>query len=313
MTHPSWSKAFSSGAAAKPSPMLASTHPSWLDRDAYPFEARCFETEQGTLHYLDEGQGRPILFVHGTPSWSFEWRHAIFRLRTERRCIAPDHLGFGLSAKPPTADYRPEHHARRLAELVRHLDLRDLTLVVHDFGGPIGLPLALESSRVREVVVVNSWMWPLDHDPRVARISSFVRSPLGRFLYLWLNASPRWLLPLTFADRRRLPRSVHRQYTRPFARPAMRIAPWTLGGELAGSEQFYRSLWNRRASLSRLPLTLIWGLADPTFDVTVLRRWQEGFPHALTIALPEIGHFPQEEAPEAFVGALWQAANAASQ
>jgi len=109
---------------------LSLPEPAWLDRSLYPFKSRFFSTDEGRLHYVDEGQGRPVLFVHGTPSWSFEWRHAIASLRGEARAIAIDHLGFGLSDKPLVAAYRPEDHARRLLAFVRALDLQDVTLVV---------------------------------------------------------------------------------------------------------------------------------------------------------------------------------------
>lgn len=270
--------------------------PGWLDSSLYPFRRQYFATEHGRMHYVDEGQGRPILFVHGTPSWSFEWRNAISRLSRQARCIAPDHLGFGLSDKPETAPYKPSDHKRRLLELVQKLDLRDLTLVVHDFGGPIGLPLALEQpERVRDVVVINTWMWA-NPEPRVRRLSSFVASPLGRFLYKWLNASPRWLLPASFADKRRLSSEVHRHYLAPFASRHLRQAPWVLGCELWGSNDYYAQLWSQRTRLGSLPLTVLWGMKDPAIGVDQLERWREAFPAARIVELADVGHFPQEEA-----------------
>src|SRR4051812_36243093 len=114
----------------------------WLDRDAYPFSRRSLQLADGRVHYLDEGEGEPVVFVHGTPSWSFEYRALVRELRASRRCIAFDHLGFGLSERPAAFGYRPEDHARVFAELVAALDLQRFTLVVHDFGGPIALPFA---------------------------------------------------------------------------------------------------------------------------------------------------------------------------
>src|SRR5687767_7557339 len=101
----------------------------------------------GEMHYVDEGSGPPILFVHGTPTNSYEYRHLIAALSKRYRCIAPDHLGFGESSRPRAFAYTPEAHANVLAEFVEKLNLADLTLVVHDFGGPIGLPLALAPNR----------------------------------------------------------------------------------------------------------------------------------------------------------------------
>ncbi len=98
--------------------------------------------------------------VHGTPTWSFMYRHLIRDLSPRYRCIAPDHLGFGLSDRPAGWSYRPEDQARNLARLIETLGLKDLTLVVHDFGGPIGLAYALDHpENVRRLVLFNTWMW----------------------------------------------------------------------------------------------------------------------------------------------------------
>src|SRR5437868_15266645 len=120
------------------------TTPRWLDREAFPFRSRWLEIAAGRLHYVDEGRGPPILFVHGTPTWSFEWRHLIRALRDGYRCIGVDHLGFGLSDRPRDAAYTLEAHADRPRAFVARLRLTRLTLVAHDFGGPIALPLAEE-------------------------------------------------------------------------------------------------------------------------------------------------------------------------
>ena len=281
--------------------------PHWLDRQMYPFASRYHETPEGRMHYVDEGSGKPILFVHGTPSWSFEWRHAIVGLRERARCIAPDHLGFGLSDKPMDAAYKPEDHARRLLAFVRALDLRDITLVVHDFGGPIGLPVLFdEPGRVSSVVIVNTWAWSQADDPRVAKISRFVASPMGRFLYRWLNASPRWLVPQSIVRRTSFTPKVHAHYIGPFSRRSERTAPWVMGCELGGSDTYYASLWERREALQKVPVTLVWGLGDPAFGPTFLERWRAALPHARVHALAGVGHFPHEEAPEQLLAAVEQ-------
>lgn len=299
---------------AAPAPARLAARPAWLNPALYPFASRVHATDEGEMYYLDEGpldesQARPILFVHGTPSWSFEWRHAIAELRRHHRCVAPDHLGFGLSDKPRDAAYAPADHARRLRGLVHALDLRDITLVVHDFGGPIGLSLALdEPERISSVVVLNSWMWAHGDQPRIHWLSRLVASPLGRFLYLWLNASPRWIVPASFGDRSTLDPETHRHYLAPFGHRRERMGPWTLGCELAGSDPWYASLWERREVLSQRPLTLVWGMKDPAFGEDYLARWREAFPHATLVRADEAGHFPQEEAPQRVTAAIEAAA-----
>ncbi len=285
--------------AATNEPLL----PSWLDRAAYPFDPKTFATQEGRIRYLDEGPNDPsakaVLFVHGTPSWSFEWRNVVRALAPTHRCIAPDHLGFGLSDKPRAAALRPWDHARRLQDLVRALDLRDLTLVVHDFGGPIGLPIALDMpERVARVIVINSWLWSNQDDAQVVKLDRVIRSWLGRALYRWLNFSARVLLPAAFGDRKRLTRATHRQYIAPFARREQREAPYALALSLLGSSDFYAELWQRRGALASKPLEIIWGMRDPAFTEQHLARWQAAFPNARIERVPTAGHFVAEEAPE---------------
>jgi len=278
--------------------------PNWIDTQRYPFQPKRFTTDDGVMSYLDEGSGPPVLLVHGTPSWSFEWREVNTALKTKHRVIAPDHLGFGLSDKPMDGAYTLADHTRRLLALVDHLDLRDLTLVVHDFGGPIGLPVALDrKDRVAKVVVLNSWMWSNEGDASVARIDRLVQSALGRALYLNLNFSPRVLLPSSFGDRRRLSSDVHAHYLAPFPCRERRHALYAMAQALLGASASYQKLWARRAELT-MPLSIVWGMADPAFGVAYLERWKEAFPNARVETLDGVGHFVAEEAPEAVVRAI---------
>jgi haloalkane dehalogenase len=291
-----------------PTTALAPAFPGWLDRTLYPFTPRRFETPEGAISYLDEGRGPPVLFVHGTPSWSFEWREVIRALSGDFRCIAPDHLGFGLSDKPQ-ASLDPADHARRLRALVTHLGLEDATLVVHDFGGPIGLPLALDDDgTIGRVVLLNTWMWSNADDPRVAKIDRVVRSPLGRFLYRWLSFSPRVLLPAAMGRRAKLSRAAHRHYLRPFSHRIDREGPYAMARALAGSSAYYASLWERRGALAGLPLSIVWGMRDPAFDPAALDRFTTAFPQAKVTRLEEVGHFPAEEHPEAVAAAIREVA-----
>src|SRR5688572_22903728 len=116
---------------------------NWLDRNEYPFQSNFFHIGRTAMHYIDEGEGDVILFVHGTPSWSFEYRNIIRGLSQRYRCIAIDHIGFGLSAKPADYNYNMAQHADNLERFIEHLQLRDFTMVLHDFGGPIGLQYAV--------------------------------------------------------------------------------------------------------------------------------------------------------------------------
>jgi len=272
--------------------------PSWLDRDAYPFQSRFIELPGGRMHYVDEGRGEPILFVHGTPTWSFEYRHLIRELSRHHRCIAPDHLGFGLSERPVAFGYRPEDHAESLRAFVDGLGLESFTLVVHDFGGPIGLPLAL-AGRARRLVVMNSFMWPIDDDKQLAGGARFIGGRMGRFLYRYFNASLRLIMPSAYGDRKRLTPAIHRQYLSVFEdRDSRELVLWALARALLGSSAHYASLWERRELLEIMPSLIVWGLKDSAFKPYQLARWQSVLPRARVVRLENAGHWPHEEEPD---------------
>ena len=178
--------------------------PEWVSDELYPFESRFFETADGHLmHYVDEGDGDPIVFLHGNPAWSFEFRHLISELRGEYRCIAPDHIGFGLSSRSDNPlDYGPQAHARRTTELLEHLDATGFTLFLTDWGGPIGLAFARQHpDRVKKVVIANTWCWSVAGDPHFARFSWFMRSLAGQFMIKRLNCFVNKVVPKAIGNK----------------------------------------------------------------------------------------------------------------
>jgi haloalkane dehalogenase len=269
--------------------------PAWLDRAAYPFSSRWAEIDGARMHYIDEGQGPTLLMVHGTPTWSFLYRHLVTGLRDRFRCVVPDHLGFGLSDKPAGDAYRPQDQARRLAAFVQALGLEDLTLAVHDFGGPIGLAYALDHpDNVRRLVVFNTWMWSLAGDRQYERVSRLLSGALGRFLYERLGFSLNVVFRHAVADKTRYTRAVHAQYAAPLRDPAARHATWIYLRELLGSSDWYAGQWARRERLAAIPALLVWGLKDPAFGKW-LPRWRTVFRRAEVVAWDYVGHAPPEE------------------
>ncbi|MGH7710061.1 MAG: alpha/beta fold hydrolase [Gemmatimonadaceae bacterium] len=280
--------------------------PAWVDKTAFPFRSRFLAVMPGSrVHYIDEGAGDVMLFVHGTPSWSFEWRHVIAAMSQKHRCIAMDLLGFGLSDRPRGFDYTPESHARVLRAFVDRLDLRDITLVVHDFGGPIAMPIALDKpQRVRRLAIVNTWMWSFEDEPAMRRKAGLINGRLGRFLYRHANFSLRVLMPSAYADRRKLSRQIHAQYLAPFPDSESRgQVLFSLARALLGSSAYYESLWRQRELLRSRPALIIWGMKDPAFPPAMLERWRTVLPTAHVVRLA-VGHWPQEEAPDDFTRAL---------
>jgi haloalkane dehalogenase len=277
-----------------------------VDRTAYPFTSRWAQTSAGRLHYIDEGTGEPMLFVHGTPTWSFEWRHIVQALAPERRCIAVDLVGFGLSERPRDFTYTPEAHSEVLQEFVDTLGLERFDLVVHDFGGPIALPLVLNHpNRVARLVVINSWMWSFAGDREMERASRIAGGAFGRFLYKYLNFSLRVIAPAAWGDRRKLTPAIQRQYLDRFPDTWSRgTVLWPLAHAIMGSDAYYRWLWERRERLRAVPTLIVWGMKDRAFRPHLLERWRDALPGARVVEIPGAGHWPHEEEPEVVADAL---------
>lgn len=278
-------------------------HP-WLDQTEYPFTPHYFPVNGQQMHYIDEGQGDPILFIHGTPSWSFDYRKVIKVLRATHRCLAVDHIGFGLSAKPKGYNYSTLNHSHTLEKFILAQNLQGLTLVVHDFGGPIGFNFALKyPERVKAIVVLNSWLWSSETDPDFLAIRKILKSPLLPVLYRYFNFSAQYILPQSFGEQK-LSRTLLRQYTRPFARIAEREGPLAFARSLLNDQAWFESLWEQRNILQNKPLLFLWGMKDQVIKPKNLDKFQAGFPHALVKQLPSAGHFPQEEQPDQVVACL---------
>ncbi len=279
--------------------------PQWLDRGLFPFESRYLDLPMGRLHYVDEGPrtGPTLLALHGNPTWSFLYRDVVASLSDDVRVVAPDLLGFGLSEKPDDFSYLPRDHARVFDRFVDELGLDDVVLLVHDWGGPIGLDWATRRpDRVRGVVVTNTWMWPHD-SARVRWFSRLLGGWLGREAILRFNAFARAVVPLAFADRSRLSGEVHRQYVAPLSSPSARKASWVFPRELVGSRTWLGELWRRREALDGKPMLLVWGRADPAFGEE-LGRWQRAFPRARSVAFDDCGHYVAEEKGRALAAAV---------
>jgi haloalkane dehalogenase len=221
------------------------------------------------------------------------------------RCIAFDHLGFGLSERPAAFGYRPEDHARVFNEFIESLGIERFTLVVHDFGGPIALPFAeAHPERIQRLVVLNSFMWPLD-DPKFVRQARIAGSALGRLLYRYLNFSLRVLMPSVYGDKRRLTPAVHAQYLAPFeAKAARETVLWTLARSLLGSRSHYAALWANRERLATIPALVLWGERDRAFTPEFLDRWRQALPQARIERVSDAGHWPHEERPDLVLEAL---------
>lgn len=280
--------------------MPAAPRPEWVSDAMFPFESRFFDTPDGhRMHYADEGEGSPIVLVHGNPSWSFEFRHLVGGLRDEFRCIAPDHIGFGLSSRSDQrGDHHPATHAERFVALLEHLDVRDATLFLTDWGGPIGLDFARRHpDRVSRIVIANTWCWPVADDRHFRMFSFMMRSPVGQFLIRRFNAFVRQVMPRAVGDKAVLTPEVMHHYRNAQPR-GERAACAALPGHIIGASDWLASIWDDRGAFADKPALALWGLRDIAFRRQELEHWQSALTDVEVHAFEDCGHFLAEEAPE---------------
>lgn len=283
---------------------LAQKQPKWLNTDEYPFAPYYFDFEGTQQHYIDTGTGPVILFVHGTPTWSYDFRHLIKELSGQYRCIAPDHIGFGLSEKPKDYDYSTAHHAQRLTALIEHLKLERFHMVVHDFGGPIALAHAeTHPQQIMSITLMNTWLWSAQQDPAFAKLEKILKSPLTKSLYLNFNFSARFLAPKTYGEKKPN-RDTKRHFRKPFKKRSQRFGTHAFSKSLLNDEDWFNGLWENRTTLEHIPKLIVWGSQDPALSSFNFEKIQEAFPNASVVALNSVGHFPHDEAPYEVLKAL---------
>lgn len=266
------------------------------DHRLFPFESRWFSSDVGQVHYIDEGEGQPLLFLHGNPTWSFLYRGIVIRLRKRYRCIALDLPGFGLSERPPTYDYTPAAHSEVVRALVRHLDLSDLTIMGQDWGGPIGLRVAAdEISRLRALVMGNTWFWPLDSWQGKAYAYVMSMAPVQSRI-VNRNLFVERLMPM--AVKHPLSEEVLDHYREALRTPNHRMGAAEFPIQLTAASRWFGRLEDDvRTTLGRVPILLPWGIHDPIFTRPFLDRFRTVFDNAQVQRL-DAKHYIQEDAPK---------------
>jgi haloalkane dehalogenase len=281
----------------------ASARPAWVPDELYPFESHYADVAGSRVHYVDEGTGPPLLLLHGNPTWSFLYRDVITGLRDRYRCIAPDHPGFGLSRAAPGYGYTPAEHALVLEGFVTHLDLSGVTMMVQDWGGPIGFAVATrQPGRFAAFVIGNTWAWPKS-DPGTQLFSRLLGGPVGRRLIANRNVFVEKVLP-GGVRRATLPEAVMDAYRGPFPTPASRRPTAVFPREILGSRPFLAEIERRLPELADRPALLVWPTRDVAFRDPERRRWEEIFPDHRTVLLEGAGHYIQEDAADEIVAAI---------
>jgi pimeloyl-ACP methyl ester carboxylesterase len=276
----------------------------------FPFEPRYVEAGDVRIHYVDEGprDAPTVLFAHGNPTWSYMWRAQIAALSGQgRRCVAFDHMGFGRSDKPPhLGRYSLQAHIEHARRLVEQLDLSDVTLVAHDWGGPIGLGAMLDhSDRLSAAVLINTWAWELP-----SFVPPFIREfrteGLGEILVLGGNLFVE-SIPGGMANRSTDPVMMD-AYRAPFPDYWSRVGMLAFQRDIPFTERdrsaaLMGSIHERLQQLD-IPVTLVWGMRDPVFQPVFMDQWRELFPDARVVELEDAAHFVPEDRPDAVTEVL---------
>lgn len=274
----------------------------------FPFAPHYYSINGFDMHYVDEGNGEPVVMLHGDPTWGYLYRKFIPALSRHHRCIVPDHMGMGKSGVPlEPFPYRLQHHIANLEALLLHLDVQNITLVVHDWGGPVGLGFAVRHPRrIKRLVLLNTWAfapWPGGPFPRLLEI---IRSERGENFVLKKNGYLEPALLGTTHYTKNLTPSVMEAYKAPYPAPETRTALlcWSRDIPVHESDVSYAEMKRIELGLpqfSKTPALIIWGMKDPVLPASVLRLWQQLYPQAITHEIEDASHFLQEDAPERII------------
>ncbi|MFJ5780027.1 haloalkane dehalogenase [Streptomyces sp. NPDC093094] len=270
----------------------------------YPFRSRWFDSSAARLHYVDEGSGPPIVFCHGSPTWSFLYRHLIKGLRDRYRCIAVDYPGFGLSERPSGFGYTIAELTTVVGQLIDHLQLDGFVVMGQDWGGPIGLGAATtRANRVRGVVLGNTAFWPVE--PLANRAFSVVMSsrPMQRRILEQNLLVERFLLgkagpALTAAE------ADHYRLVQPTAEARCGLA--VMPGQIRAARPLLEKLADDVPAFLGDKATLaVWGMRDMVFrPKACLPQIRAAFTDLEIVELHEAGHFVQEDAAEQITAAI---------
>jgi haloalkane dehalogenase len=281
------------------------SRPAWVNDELFPFASHFADVRGAEVHYIDEGEGPVFLCLHGNPTWSFLYRHIVRGLRDQFRCIAVDYPGFGLSTAPVGYRYTIAEHARVVEGFVEHLDLRDVTLMVQDWGGPIGFWVATHHpERFRAFVIGNTWAWPISGD----RATEWFSKALG-------SAGPGGLL-VKRADiftnvfmrggikRKKLTLDERFMYQRPHPTPESRVPVHVMPREILAARDLLTEVEEGLGRVADKPALIVWGDKDQAFRRPQRLRWERTFPNHRTEILRGASHYIQEDAPDEIVAAI---------
>jgi haloalkane dehalogenase len=275
-------------------------------RSLYPWTTCFLDRDAGRVAYVDEGQGPPILCVHGNPTWGFYWRAVVDAFHAKHRVVVPDHLGCGRSDKPQAWSYRLSDHIANLEALVLDLDLCDITLLVHDWGGAIGMGVAgRHPDRFSRLLVTNTAAFPFDHFPW--RIAAAKIPALGELAVRAFNGFAG--AATIMATEKGLSPEAKAGLLAPYDSWQNRIATHRFVVDIPRSPEHpsWEALLQVERGLATLagkPTAIAWGERDWCFTPAFRDEWQRRFPAARVHRFEDAGHYVMEDAREGVLGTL---------
>ena len=263
------------------------------------------DLDQHKYHYLDEGRGETLLMLHGNPTWSFYYRNLILEFKKSYRCVVPDHMGMGKSDKPQFYPYTLSQHIDNLAALVCELSLKDITLVVHDWGGAIGMGFAIRyPKKVKRLVLFNTAAFLSEKIP--IRLSLCRIPGLGSLAIRGFNAFALAATTMACNNRDRMKDEVKAGYLAPYNNYSNRIGNLRFVQDIPMSSvhpsySLVKEIEENLGQFANLPVMIVWGEKDFVFNRHFLKKWTEIYPHAVVHRISDAGHYVVEDAYERII------------
>ena len=277
----------------------------------FPVEHRFMDLEGARIHYVDEGAGRILLLLHGNPSWSFLYRKIIACSKLTR-CVALDYPGYGMSNAALGYGFTPREHSAILENFVDRLRLKGITMMVQDWGGPIGLGFAgRRPGLVSSLVIGNTFAWPLDDQFRIRIFSWFMGGPIGRSLTSAFNFVPKFFFARGLAQK--VAPEVRAMYLAPWQERARRAAATIAPRQLIKASPYLREVEASLDKLADRPALIVWGKADFAFGELERSRFEQIFLPHQTVTFERASHFLQEDEGERIAEAIRSFSNSSGE
>ncbi|NRT10572.1 alpha/beta fold hydrolase [Flavobacterium sp. 14A] len=279
--------------------------PFIVDKTEYPFQSNWFDKDGVSMHYIDEGEGIPIVLTHGNPDWSFLNRNIIKELSGEARVIAYDLPGFGFSDTPANYGFTPQEHAQWISALLfEHLKLDKFIIVVQDWGGPTGLSVATSNpDKVLGVVISNTWAWKAEG--KMVEFSMYMRTPEMQAKIIDENFFATTLMQGSINFKSSSNKAITDAYSMAFPTKESRKGTAVFPAEITLAADWLEELEAKLSTLQDKPVELIFGIKDDVVASKEIQdKWRSIYPTAPVQLLPEAGHFTQEDSPKSFVLSL---------